>query len=75
MAKVSPLNKSFCLQNVCESNYHKLFSLIPNLRDIDESAQGFSDGKPMLHMQILEQSPYTKTIQLSHLFANEAGVL
>ncbi|SMG66036.1 conserved hypothetical protein [methanotrophic bacterial endosymbiont of Bathymodiolus sp.] len=54
MAKVAPLNKSFCLQNICEANYHKLFSLIPELRDIDDSAQGFSDGKLMLHMQILE---------------------
>ena len=75
MAKVAPLNKSFCLQNVCESNYHKLFSLIPELRDIDDSAQGFSAGKPLLHMQILEQSPYTKTIQLSYFFDNNAQAL
>jgi len=75
MAKIAPLNKSFCLQNVCETNYHKIFTLIPNLREIDESAQGFSQGKPMLHVQILERSPYTKTIQLSHLFANDAEVL
>lgn len=72
MAKVSPLNKSFCLQNICETNYHKLFSLIPDLKGIDSSAQGFSDGKPMLHMRILEQSPYTKTIQLSYFFENDA---
>lgn len=71
MAKVAPLNKSFCLQNICETNYHKIFSLIPNLRDINESALGFSDGKPALHVQIMEQSPYTKTIQLSHLFEND----
>ena len=75
MAKVSPLNKSICLQNICETNYHKIFCLIPNLRDIAESAQGFSHGKPMLHVQILEQSPYTKTIQLSHFFENEDQVL
>jgi uncharacterized protein YqiB (DUF1249 family) len=75
MAKVAPLNKSFCLQNVCESNYHKLFSLIPELRDIDDSAQGFSAGKPLLHMQILEQSAYTKTIQLSYFFENNAQAL
>lgn len=75
MAKVAPLNKSFCLQNICEANYHKLFSLIPELRDIDDSAQGFSDGKLMLHMQILEQSPYTKTIQLSYFFENKAEAL
>ncbi|OQK17721.1 hypothetical protein AU255_07610 [Methyloprofundus sedimenti] len=75
MAKVSLLNKSFCLQNICETNYRKLFSLIPNLKSIDASAQGFSDGKPMLHMKILEQSPYTKTIQLSYFFENDAEAL
>ncbi|WP_428354232.1 DUF1249 domain-containing protein [Methyloprofundus sp.] len=73
MAKVSPLNKSFCLQNICESNFNKLFSLIPNLRGIDESAQGYADDKPRLHLQILEQSPYTKTIQLSYYFENSAA--
>ena len=75
MAKVAPLNKSFCLQNICETNYRKLFSLIPDLRDITESAQGFSNGKPMLHMQTLEQTPYTKTIQLSYYFENNTEAL
>ncbi len=75
MAKVSPINKSYCLQNVCETNYKKIFSLIPNLRNIDESAQGLSQGKPMLHVQILEQTPYTKTIQLSYYFEHDAEVL
>lgn len=74
MSKVSLVNKSFCLQNVCETNYQKIFSLIPNLRNIDDSAQGLSHGKPVLHVQILEQTPYTKTIQLSYFFENEAEV-
>ncbi len=72
MAKVAPVNKSFCLQNICESNYKKIFNLVPNLRNIDESAQGFANGKPVLHVRILEQTAYTKTIQLSHYFENEA---
>jgi len=72
MAKVAPVNKSFCLQNICESNYKKIFNLVPNLRNIDASAQGFANGKPALHVQILEQTAYTKTIQLSHYFENEA---
>ncbi len=72
MAKVAPVNKSFCLQNICETNYKKIFYLVPNLRNIEESAQGFANGKPVLHVQILEQTAYTKTIQLSHYFENEA---
>ena len=75
MAKVTPVNKSFCLQNVCETNYRKIFCLIPNLRKIETAVQGFSHGKPVLHVQILEQTPYTKTIQLSHFFENESEVL
>lgn len=72
MAKVSLVNKSFCLQNICESNYRKIFCLIPELRSINQSAQALSQGKPILHLQILEQTPYTKTIQLSHYFENES---
>lgn len=75
MAKVTPVNKSFCLQNICETNYRKIFSLIPGLRNITQSAQGLSHGKPMLHVKILEQTPYTKTIQLSHFFQNESELL
>jgi len=75
MAKINPLNKSICLQHVCETNYRKIFCLIPNLRNIADSAQGLSHGKPELHVQILEQTPYTKTIQLSYYFKHEAEVL
>ncbi|WP_174483181.1 DUF1249 domain-containing protein [methanotrophic endosymbiont of Bathymodiolus puteoserpentis (Logatchev)] len=75
MSKVSPLNKSFCLQTVCEGNYKKIIRLIPDLRYLSGSAQGFSQGKPMLHVQILEQTPYTKTIQLSHFFTEDSTLL
>jgi len=75
MAKVSPINKSFCLQNVCETNYKKIFCLLPNLRNIEHEVQGFSQGKPALHVQVLEQTAYTKTIQLSHFFTTHSDVL
>jgi len=75
MAKVSPLNKSFCLQTVCEKNYKKILYLIPDIKIIDGSAQGYSDEKPVLHVKVLEQSPYTKTIELSHFFNSEFGMI
>lgn len=75
MAKVTPLNKSFCLQTVCEKNYKKILYLIPDIREINESAQGFSNEKPILHVKVLEQSPYTKTIELSHSFNSEFGII
>ncbi|NOQ81670.1 MAG: DUF1249 domain-containing protein [Methylophaga sp.] len=75
MFKVAPLNKSFCLQAVCEGNYKKIVRLIPDLRYLSGSAQGLSQGKPMLHVQVLEQTPYTKTIQLSHFFTEDSNLL
>jgi len=75
MFKVAPLNKSFCLQTVCEANYKKIVRLIPDLRYLSGSSQGLSQGKPMLHVQVLEQTPYTKTIQLSHFFTEDSNLL
>ncbi|MDC9729515.1 MAG: DUF1249 domain-containing protein [Methyloprofundus sp.] len=75
MAKVTPLNKSFCLQTVCEQNYKKILYLIPDIKEINETAKGFSKEKPVLHVKILEQSPYTKTIELSHFFDSEFGMI
>jgi len=75
MAKVNLLNKSFCLQTICEQNYKKLLYLIPDIHLIDKAAEGYSAGKPLLYIEILEQSPYTRTIQLSHFFTGEFGLL
>ena len=75
MAKVSLVNKSLCLQNVCETNYHKLCALIPDLKNINQSIQGSSQGKPQLHVELIEQTPYTKTIQLSHFFTEKSTPL
>jgi uncharacterized protein YqiB (DUF1249 family) len=75
MAKVTPLNKSFCLQTVCEQHYQKILYLIHDIKTINNTAQGFSNEKPVLHVKILEQSPYTKTIELSHFFDNEFGMV
>jgi uncharacterized protein YqiB (DUF1249 family) len=75
MAKVTPLNKSFCLQTVCEQNYKKILYLIPDIKIIEAAAQGYSEGKPILHVKVLEQSPYTKTIELSHFFDSEFGMI
>ena len=75
MAKVTPLNKSFCLQTVCEQNYKKILYLIPDIKVLEDAAQGFSKEKPILHVKVLEQSPYTKTIELSHFFNGEFGMI
>ncbi len=63
------------MQTVCEGNYKKIVRLIPDLRYLAGSAQGFSQQKPVLHVQVLEQTPYTKTIQLSHFFTENSVLL
>lgn len=68
MSQLRPVNTSLCLEKICESNYQKLFRLIPNLRLLDKAAIGRGPNKPALHLEILERNPYTLTIELSHFF-------
>ncbi len=68
MSEVNPVNKSFCLEKICESNYQKLLRLIPNLYNIHTGAIGQYSNKPPLHLKIIERTPYTLTLQLTHCF-------
>jgi len=53
---------------ICESNYQKLFRLIPDLCSFDKTAIGHTQNKPALYLDVLERNPYTLTIELSHCF-------
>lgn len=75
MSQLRPVNTSLCLEKICESNYRKLFRLIPNLRTLDKSAIGHTEQQPALHLDILERNPYTLTIELSHCFNQQLSVL
>ncbi|WAR45738.1 DUF1249 domain-containing protein [Methylomonas rapida] len=68
MSQLRPVNTSLCLEKICESNYQKLFRLIPNLRSLGKTAIGQTQNRPSLHLDILERNPYTLTIELSHCF-------
>ncbi len=68
MGTINPVNKPFCLEQIYESNYRKLLRLIPNLSSIKNNAIGYSAGKPALHLEIIEKSTYSITLQLSHCF-------
>ena len=63
-----PVNTSLCLEKICESNYQKLFRLIPNLCTFETTAVGHNQNKPDLYLDVLERNPYTMTIALSHCF-------
>jgi uncharacterized protein YqiB (DUF1249 family) len=68
MSQLNPVNKSFCLEQVCAANYQKLLRLIPNLLDYRDTAMGLAESSSTLHLEVLERSPYTLTVMLSHSF-------
>lgn len=75
MSQLRPVNTSLCLEKICESNYQKLFRLIPNLCSLDKIAIGQTQHQPALHLDILERNPYTLTIELSHCFKQQLSEL
>jgi uncharacterized protein YqiB (DUF1249 family) len=69
MSQLRPVNTSLCLEKICESNYQKLFRLIPNLKLLGQSAVGHTPNqRPALQLDVLERNPYTLTIELNHCF-------
>lgn len=68
MSQLQPINTSWCLEKLCESNYQKLFRLIPNLCSLSNNAIGYTLDKPPLHLYVLERDRYTLTIELSYSF-------
>ncbi len=68
MSLVHPVNTSLCLEKLCESNFQKLFRLIPDLETFRHKAVGYTQQKPALYLKVLERSTYTMTIELSHCF-------
>lgn len=71
MTQLRPVNTSLCLEKVCESNYQKLFKLIPDLRSFEHHAVGLTHDHPALYLSVLERNPYTLTIELSHRFRHQ----
>ena len=68
MVHINPVNKASCLEWICESNYRKLLKLIPDLLSLNKTVVGKALKKPDLQLEIIERSPHTLTIQLSHCF-------
>lgn len=68
MQLLEPVNTSLLLEKICESNFQKLFRLIPELTQFKDAAIGITNNQPALHLAVLERNPYTLTIELSHCF-------
>ncbi len=68
MSLVHPVNTSLCLEKLCESNFQKLFYLIPDLCSFTSHATGKTSNKPALYLKILDRTKHTLTVELSHQF-------
>ncbi|MEI6146832.1 MAG: DUF1249 domain-containing protein [Methylococcales bacterium] len=68
MNYINPVNKSFCLEQMCASNYQKLLKLVPELLALKEAVIGVALNNMPLHISVLENTPYTLMIELNHCF-------
>ena len=75
MSFLNPVNKSLCLEQICASNYEKIFRLIPEILNLKDNAVGLASNNKTLHLQIIEQTAYTLTIELSHCFNSQPDEL
>ena len=69
MAFLEPVEKSYWLAKLCEANFERLVRLIPDMAGMTTYSVAHAHGKPSLHVQLLEHSPYTVTLELSHCFS------
>lgn len=75
MSFLNPVDTSFCLEQICGSNYQKLFRLIPGLLTFKKAAMGYAAQNTALHLAVLERTAYTMTVELSHRFRNNVDEL
>lgn len=68
MAQIDPIDKSYCLEQLCAANFLGLLKLIPDLLGYRISATGRSPSYASLYLNVLERSPHTMTVQLTYRF-------
>ena len=68
MSRFLPRNRSYWLAKLCEANYERLVALAPDLDRIRPALKASAHGKPPLHIRLIERSPYTLTLELTHAF-------
>ncbi len=58
------------LLDLCEENYRLLMALAPQMSAMRGSATSAAEGQMDLHLEILEQTPYTSVIHLTYYFTH-----
>ena len=75
MLSFSPVEKSLWLQRVCEGNYVRLMRLAPDLLSLKSMARAKARGKPELYVRLIERSPFTLVLELTHDFPSACATL
>jgi uncharacterized protein YqiB (DUF1249 family) len=63
------------LMGLCEENYRALMRLIPALREIQGEMRSVRDKHLDLHLEALEQAPYTTLLRLTYYFPHSDGLI
>lgn len=63
------------LMSLCEENYQALRRMIPDLRQVRSEMRSGRAGGLDLHLEILEQAPYTTLLRLTYFFPHNDGMV
>lgn len=63
------------LLDLCEENYRALMRLIPHLRQIQGEERSVREQDQDLHLEVLEQAPYTTLLRLTYYFPHNDGLV
>lgn len=63
------------LMSLCEENYRLLMRLVVDLRGIQGDMRSVLDQDLDLHLEILEQAPYTTLLRLTYFFPHSDGLV
>ncbi len=75
MSVFTPAEKSLSLHRLCEANYRRLVRLAPDLWQLGPVATARVAGKPALHLRLIERSPFTLVLELTHDFPGRQTAL
>jgi len=61
------------LMDLCDQNYRHFMRLSPVIRELSGCYRSEVAGYMDLHLEILEQTPYTTLVHLTHYFTHDTG--
>jgi uncharacterized protein YqiB (DUF1249 family) len=61
--------------SLCEENYRGLLRLAPDLKRARGEYRSIRDTGIDLHLEVLEQAPYTSLLRLTHFFPHRDGLV